>query len=311
MGFLYVKIIEARKIAVRTSFFVNYPFVRIICNKEKRNTNFKPGIEWWDKILSFKVFKESTQQIIIQARDKSIHVFGSDWLGEVTVELKDLLDGNAHQKWYKLGKGHRNHSRAPRGYIHLALQYIDEDGEKRRRPFADPPLEPVCTFDEFLAREEDVWHDDIKKYKEPEPPRPTPKKMGDSDPDRLRRSNEDASAIRSSSQNRRLHPVDSTSSIDSDSDDDGEDHSSDDYVVNNLVDLNFNTPKQPLAHSYSSNGYSSLASSSTSCSSSSPSNGSSPSNLKDSSTDCPRSSNPFRKDWTQDFVAPPAFTSAN
>jgi len=151
MGFLYIKVIESKKVAVRSSFFVNYPFIRLRIGKEKKNTNFKPGVEWWDKIYSFQnVSADENVVLIAQARDKSIHVFGSDWLGEVQIKLRDYMDGNVHQIWFKLGKGHKQHGRSPRGYVHLAFHYFDSH-PSGRRPFSVPPVETVMAFEDWLA----------------------------------------------------------------------------------------------------------------------------------------------------------------
>jgi hypothetical protein len=146
MGYFYVKVIEARKVAMRTSFYVNYPFVRLIFNKsEKKNTNFRPGIEC-------KVWRSrnSSASLILQARDKGLHVFGSDWVGEIEINVMEYSDGNVHQKWLKLGKGYKHHSRAPRGYIHLAFQYV-ERLDVGSRPFASSPVEKIQSFEEYLA----------------------------------------------------------------------------------------------------------------------------------------------------------------
>jgi len=176
MGLLYVKIIEARKVAVRTSFFVNYPFIRVILQggssskKESKNTSYRPGIEWWDKILCYKVWKYNRmeQTLLVQARDKSIHVFGSDWLGEIKVYLKDIADGQVHQMWLKFGPGTKRHSRTPRGYVHIAFQYFDETNDKPVRPFTELPVEPVQTFEEYLASSDehyDVDENAMKSFK--------------------------------------------------------------------------------------------------------------------------------------------------
>jgi len=167
MGFLYVKVIETKKVAVRNSFFVNYPFVRVVVGKEKKSTNFKPGVEWWDKIFTFRgINRGEHQQLYLQARDKSIHVFGSDWLGEVKLDLdtENLLDGRVHQMWQKLGRGKKPHSRSPRGYIQVAFQYV-EDGEPRgSRPFSVAPVEPVLTFEEWLAANNKNWASDSSAW---------------------------------------------------------------------------------------------------------------------------------------------------
>jgi len=162
MGYLYVKVIEARKVAIRTSFYVNYPFVRLLLNgKEQRNTNYRPGIEWWDKIFSYRLYRynQDDQYLLVQARDKSIHVFGSDWIGESKINLKDFYDGRVHQKWIKLGKGRKYHRRGPKGYIHIAFHYFD-NVDHNVRPFAQDPVERVLTFEEYLATTEDSWSED-------------------------------------------------------------------------------------------------------------------------------------------------------
>lgn len=166
MGYLYVKVIESKKVAVRNSFFVNYPFIRVKVGKEKKATSFKPGIEWWDKIFTFKaVSRNDHQQIIIQARDKSIHVFGSDWLGEVKIDLdsEGYLDERVHQMWFKFGRGRKPHSRSPRGYIHLAFQY-SEELVVGKRPFCTAPVEKVLTFEEWLAANNKNWASDSSAW---------------------------------------------------------------------------------------------------------------------------------------------------
>lgn len=163
MGYLYIKVIETKKVAIRSSFYVNYPFVRLRFNgKEQRNTNFRAGIEWWDKIFCYRVFKYTSDDhyIIAQARDKSIHIFGSDWIGEVRIPLKGMLDGSVHQKWFKLGKGRKSHPKQPRGYVHLAFQYAEDNADTNQRPFSSPSVEPVQTFEEYLANSAgETWGD--------------------------------------------------------------------------------------------------------------------------------------------------------
>jgi len=168
MGFMYVKVIEARKVAQRSSFYVNYPFIRLNLNgKDIRNTNFRAGIEWWDKIFCFKLYKfnSADQYMLVQARDKSIHVFGSDWLGETKIYTTDFYDGKVHQKWFKLGRGRNYHSRIGKGYVHLAFHYFENSSDVNIRPFSQLPVEPVQTFDEYLAQTENTWSVD-KKYNE-------------------------------------------------------------------------------------------------------------------------------------------------
>jgi len=170
MGYLYIKVIESKKVAVRNSFFVNYPFIRLKIGKEKKNTNFKPGVEWWDKIFIFRqVPKGEHQQLVVQARDKSIHVFGSDWLGEVKIDLdsEDLLDERVHQMWFKFGRGRKAHSRSPRGYIHLAFQYSVDPIVGR--PFSAAPVEKVLTFEEWLAANNKNWASDSSAWFPDEP----------------------------------------------------------------------------------------------------------------------------------------------
>jgi len=155
MGVLYIKVIETRKVAVQSSFFVNYPFVQLsLDGKDTKKTSYRPGIEWWDTIFSFRVRKETDHLLLrVQARDKSIHVFGSDWLGETSIDIKTFCDGDVHQMWYQFGKGRRIHSRPPRGFVHLAFHYITDADVTLARPFARPPIEPVLCFDEWLAQD--------------------------------------------------------------------------------------------------------------------------------------------------------------
>lgn len=242
MGFLYVKVIEARKVAIRTSFFVNYPFVRLVLNdKEKRNTNFKPGVEWWDKILSFKLWRDISREakLRVQIRDKSIHVFGSDWLGEITLDLKDFIDGKVHQMWYQLGKGRKSHSRAPRGYIHLAFQYYDGDSlASDFRPFAVAAEERPLTFEEWLVVQEgNDLEDHFRNIKQPEPERKLRNSSNPSDYPHLRGSNEDTSARFASS----FKKVQSSPSASSDDDNDAPIPTAD------LIDLSFDTTPSRFA----------------------------------------------------------------
>jgi len=286
MGYFYVKVIEARKVAVRTSFFVNYPFIRLIFDrKEKRSTNYKPGIEWWDKIIPFKVWKETTREmkLTIQARDKSIHVFGSDWIGETTVDIKELCDGYVHQKWIKLGKGEKFHNRPPRGFVHLAFQYIEE-GTISKRPFAESPQEPVLSFEEWLASAENNWIEDFNRMKEPEPERSrkvrsstTAAQSDTSHSSSIRGSNEDTSSDRK---------IDSSSSYSSDNS--TEESDSKDFIpTGDLIDLSFDSP--------GNDSMSSMTLSSSTSPELSNSNSSSKSLKENSQT------NPFSSGWYNDF----------
>jgi len=139
--------------------------------EKEKNTNFKAGVEWWDKVFQFKTDVSIKQLYLIsQARDKSIHVFGSDWLGELRINLEEFCDGQVHQKWFKLGNGRRHHNRVPRGYIHLAFEYREyNDGS---RPFSKLPVERIQTFEEYLAvSDTDTWSEDHRVLPYREEPR--------------------------------------------------------------------------------------------------------------------------------------------
>lgn len=298
MGFLYIKVIESRKVAIRTSFFVNYPFIRLKLNKEQKSTNFKPGVEWWDKILSFKIPKEYAQNLslIVQARDKSIHVFRSDWIGEVSVELKDMCDGLVHQKWFKFGKGVRTHNRAPRGYVHLAFQYMEEGG--RERPFAELPVERVYSFEEWLAVEDTERMEDYERIKsrisslrasmESE-------EKSHSVRDSIRASNEDMSSVVRDRHSKEMKSSPSDS-LDSEEESESDFKHSDEDVdtanipTANLIDLSFDSP------SSKSNKSSNLSRSS----GSSPSLASSTQSAEDLSS---KPTNPFSTGWYNEFAS--------
>jgi len=103
--YLYVKVIEARDVVIRTRYYQNEPFVSIKQNGHevihKKKTTPHSGREWWDKIFRFTIKEVDYDWIAVEVRDRSFHVMRSDWLGEVQIKAKEFSDGKVHQKVQK------------------------------------------------------------------------------------------------------------------------------------------------------------------------------------------------------------------
>jgi len=149
--YFYVKVIEAKDVVIRTNYYQSEPFVSIKMNGHeyigKKTTNYHMGREWWDKIFRFTCHNVHTDWISVEVREKGFHLIGSDWLGEVQVKVKDYADGRVHQQWFKLGGGlWKNHTRKPKGCIHLSFQLMNN---KYDHPFTSKPVERPLTYQEW------------------------------------------------------------------------------------------------------------------------------------------------------------------
>jgi len=149
--YFYVKVIEAKNVVMRTTFYQSEPFVSIKVNGHEffgnKRTTYHTGVEWWDKIFRFSLNNFQFDWITVEVREKGYHIIRSDWLGEIQIKVKDFADGAVHQKWFQLGGGiWKHHSRKPRGCIQLAFQLIKN---KMDRPFITLPAEPVMTYNEW------------------------------------------------------------------------------------------------------------------------------------------------------------------
>jgi hypothetical protein len=52
-----------------------------------------------EKKTNNSVIKEKEKdEVTLQVRDKAYHIFGSTWLGELHLKVKDFADGHVHEK---------------------------------------------------------------------------------------------------------------------------------------------------------------------------------------------------------------------
>jgi len=151
-SYFYIRVIEVKEVVIKSLYAITEPFVRAKLNGipfQKRATSYHIGREWFDRIFRFNIHNQETDWILVEVRDKCFSLFGSDWIGEVRLEVKDYLDGEVHQKWFALESGNGKHRhRKPRGSIHLQLHLTNS---KVSHPFNSKPIEPILTFEKWLA----------------------------------------------------------------------------------------------------------------------------------------------------------------
>jgi len=177
MGFLFVKVIEAKTVAVTTSLYPSYPYIRVSVGRTKKSTSCQAGVEQWNKIFSFRSAKGDIHEISVQARNKSTK---DQWIGELKLDLdaQGFLDGRVHQMWYKFGSGSKPRRNSPRGYVHLAFQYVEftnflKSSDASKDSFAETPVEKVMSFDEWFANNHSASLDSLPPSyrRESAPPR--------------------------------------------------------------------------------------------------------------------------------------------
>lgn len=156
--YLYVKVIETHGVLgtqAPSDLLCSFePFVTIKLNGHeflhKKSTKYHSGVEWWEQTFRFKITQPDLDWVAVEVREKGLHLLGSDWIGEVQLRVKDFMDGKVHENWYKLGKGAwKNHSRQPRGYIHLSIHLLPN---KYRRPFEGEEPSKRLSFEEWRAQ---------------------------------------------------------------------------------------------------------------------------------------------------------------
>lgn len=87
-------------------------------------------------VLSFlpdrcsKIKNPEVDWVSVEVREKGLHLFGSDWVGELQFYAHQFKDGKVHQDWFALTKlPFKKHSREARGYIHLAFQLLNSKSD--------------------------------------------------------------------------------------------------------------------------------------------------------------------------------------
>eukprot|EP01114_Cavostelium_apophysatum_P001881 TRINITY_DN11653_c0_g1_i2.p1 TRINITY_DN11653_c0_g1~~TRINITY_DN11653_c0_g1_i2.p1 ORF type:complete len:392 (+),score=93.13 TRINITY_DN11653_c0_g1_i2:123-1298(+) len=151
--YIYVKVIEAVGVAVDSLF--SEPFVEVKYNGSevlhKKSTKYQAGQQWWEKIFRFTVKDPDTDWFAVEVRDKSLHLIGSDWIGEVQLQVKTFKDGAVHDNWYALTKCDLkdSHGRDTPARIHLAVQVLNNQVD---RPFAELDQKKKMTYDEWVEQ---------------------------------------------------------------------------------------------------------------------------------------------------------------
>jgi len=149
--YFYVKVIEAEELTPNHSLHTLEPFVTIKLNGHdhlhKKSTKYHSGVQWWEQTFRFRVKNLEYDWILVEVREKGSHLFGSNWIGELELQIKQFSDGKIHENWFQLGKGSsKEHYPNPRGYLRLSFHLVHS---KYIRPFEGELATPSLTFQEW------------------------------------------------------------------------------------------------------------------------------------------------------------------